>query len=171
MNMRTSIFIAVLGFLLGIVMGVSKKAAPLHESPAIVTQVVHDTIILVRPDTIRISQVKYFTKTDTVFVKDSSIVKTQTCVTVPLLLSDSSLIAVNGCSAIGLPQDIEFEADWIDKREHIKTIESMRVDTVRLQPRRLGFTLGPSAGVGIDINDVSKPTYFIGATLTYGWRF
>jgi len=171
MNTRTIAFLIVLFFLIGLIIGVSKKSKPLPVSPALVTEVVHDTVVLVRPDTIRVPQVKYYTKTDTVRVKDSVTVKTETCVTVPLLLSDSSVISVNGCSAIGLPQDIEFEADWIDKRERIRTIDRVRIDTVRLQPRRLGFTLGPSAGVGIDINDISRPAYFIGATLTYGWRF
>ncbi len=170
MNIRTSVFIVILGFLLGVVIGASKKV-PLDRSPAVVTVTVHDTIVHVEHDTIRIAQVKYYTRVDTVRVKDSTTTQTVSCVTVPLLLSDSSIIAVNGCSALGVPQDMTFEADWIDKRERVRTIESVRVDTVRLRPKRLGFTLGPSAGVGIDINNVSRPAYFIGATLTYGWRF
>ena len=170
MNIRASIFIAVLGFLLGIVIGVSKKV-PIDRSPAVVTVTVHDTIVQVQRDTIRVpvKEVKYYTRIDTVRIRDSVVAQSKDCVTFPLLLSDSSIIAVNGCSSLGLPHDIEFAADWIDKRERIRTIT--RVDTVRLRPKRLGFTLGPSAGVGIDINNVSRAAYFIGATLTYGWRF
>jgi len=172
MNIRTVAFLVILCFLIGLIIGASKKTRYESTKPRPAeTITVHDTIVRVQRDTIRIpvKQVKYYTKTDTVRVRDSVI--TVDCVTFPLLLSDSSIIAVNGCSALGIPRDLALEAEWVDKREHIRTIERVRTDTVQLRSKRLGFTLGPSAGVGIDINNVSRPAYFIGCTLTYGWRF
>lgn len=169
MNIRAVAFLILLCFTIGLIIGASKKTARPPCPEVVVT--VHDTIIQVQRDTIEIpvKQVKYYTKVDTVRIRDTVAEWKLDCVTFPLLLSDSSIIAVNGCSALGIPRDLELDAQWIDKRERTRTI--LKVDTIRIAPKRMGFTLGPSAGVGIDINNISKPAYFIGATLTYGWRF
>lgn len=173
MNLRTIIFIAVLCFIMGLVIGASKKVKPLPVSPVTITQLVHDTTVIVKRDTIKIqvNKIKYYTRVDTVRVRDSAVPQQRNCVTFPLLLSDSSVIAVSQCSKSSLPDDLEFEAEYLEKRERVRIVDNIRVDTVRIAPKRFGFTLGPSAGVGIDINNISKPAYFIGATLSYGWRF
>jgi hypothetical protein len=177
MNLRTVFFLIALFFVIGLVIGYSMhKQSSISNQPAVATITVHDTIVRVQSDTIKIpvDRVKYFKKTDTVIVKvesDSTVVSSSNCVTFPLLLSDSSSIAVTECSKEAIPGDLTFEAKYIDKRERIRIIEKTRIDTVQLKPKRLGFALGPSAGIGIDINNPGRPAYFVGLTLSYGWRF
>ncbi len=179
MTTKTVIFLIVVCFIIGAVIGASKKT-PLVNAPAIVTvrdtvtTTIRDTILRVQRDTIKIpvERIKYFTKTDTVTIRDSIISGPPVnCLTFPLLLSDSSVISVTECTAGILPDDLTFNAEYVDKRERIRIVENFRVDTLKQGAKRIGFTLGPSAGIGIDINNISKPVYFIGATLTYGWRF
>lgn len=172
MNMRTVFFLIAVCFCIGLIIGASKKT-PLPPSPAIITQRIHDTTVIVKRDTIRVQveRVKYYTRVDTVRVRDSVAARQRNCVTVPLLLSDSSVIAVSQCSVGAIPDDLEFSAEYLEKRERVRVVESVHIDTVRIAQKRLGFALGPSVGVGIDINNASRPAYFIGATLTYGWRF
>lgn len=181
MNIKTIAFIVVLAFIVGCVIGFSIKGNPElcvnQVEPAIT---IRDTIIKVKKDTIKIpiEKVRYFTKVDTLIINDTfeyddtrNIPKRLDCVSFPLLLSDSSLIEVTECSTEGLPEDLTYDARYIDKREKIRIINNFNVDTVNIKPKKIGFTLGPSAGVGIDINNIKQPVYFIGATLTYGWRF
>lgn|GEM_PF-5017339 len=173
MNTRTIIFLCVLLFLIGLIIGLTIKKPVEIIKNIVSTATVRDTIVKVQKDTIIIpvEKVKYFTKTDTVVLKKT--LDTLSCVSFPLLMSDSSKISVTECSKKSIPQDLTFEAQYIDKRERIKIveIEKIQVDTVRQKAKKMGFALGPSAGVGIDINNLSKPVYFIGLTLTYGLRF
>lgn len=173
MNTRTIIFIGSLLFIVGIVIGYSIHKPTVIERPAVSTITIKDTIVKVENDTIKIpqKQIKYFTKIDTIIQKDTIISSKIDCMTFPLFLSDSSIIEITECSNFDIPKDLRINAKYLDKREKIRVIEKIIVDTVKLKPKRLGFTLGPSAGIGIDINDISRPSYFIGVTLTYGLRF
>lgn len=178
MNLRTVVFVVALAFIIGLVIGFSAKKRPIITDSPIVRQIrVHDTIVKMQIDTIHVprDRVRYFTRVDTVRIRDTQVITDSAhCVNFPLLLSDSSVIAVTECSAAGvIPPDLTFNAEYIDKRERIRVISDTRVDTVRLQQRvkRMGFALGPSAGIGIDVNNIRQPVYFLGATLTYGWRF
>jgi hypothetical protein len=175
MSIRTILFLVALFFIIGMVIGFSARKPYTINKPIVTTITVRDTILKLQSDTIKIpiNQVKYFTKTDTVIVKsnpDSVVHDSLNCVTFPLLLSDSSTIAVTECSKDAIPKDLTFDAKYIDKRERIRIVEKTRVDTVHQKYKRLGFALGPSAGIGIDINNPGRPAYFIGATLTYGFR-
>lgn len=175
MNLRTVLFVVALAFIIGLVIG--WKRPVVTDSPVVQRILVHDTIVKVQIDTIRVprDRVKYYTRVDTVRIAETRVTTDSAhCVNFPLLLSDSSVIAVTECSTSGvIPQDLTFSAEYIDKRERIRVISDIRVDTVRIEQRvkRLGFALGPSAGVGIDVNNIRQPVYFLGATLTYGWRF
>lgn len=174
MNLRTIPFLIVLFFITGIVIGFSIKKQTIVEKPISSITTIRDTIVQVKNDTIKIpvDRVKYYTKTDTVIVKDSQVtIDLLKCVTFPLLLSDSSKISVTECSKENIPTDLTFDARYIEKREKIRIIENTQVDTIKQKAKRVGFSLGPSAGVGIDINDISRPAYFVGVTLTYGLRF
>lgn len=175
MNFRTVIFLVSLFFITGIVIGFSSRKPIVKNVPVTSTVTIRDTIVKVKNDTIKIpvDKIKYFTKTDTIIVKDNKAdIKPLHCVTFPLLLSDSSLISVTECSKENIPKDLTFDAMYLDKRETIRTIQTKVVDTViQYKTKRLGFSIGPSAGVGIDVNDIRQPVYFIGATLTYGIRF
>lgn len=182
MNTKVIAFLVVLAFIVGSVIGYSIKKNPEPCPPDTVTPslIIRDTIFKVKKDTIKIpiEKVRYFTKIDTVIINDTFeyddtqvIPKRLDCVSFPLLLSDSSLIEVTECSTDGLPEDLTYDAKYIDKRERIRIIENTRIDTLKQSYKKLGFTIGPSAGVGIDINNIKQPVYFIGATLTYGWRF
>lgn len=171
MNARTIIFLCVLLFSIGLIIGFTAKKPVEIEKSVVSTVTVRDTIVKAQKDTIKIQveNVKYFTKTDTVVLKDT--VDTLNCVSFPLILSDSSKISVTECSKGKIPKDLTFAAQYIDKRERVKIVEKLQVDTVRLKAKRLGFAIGPSAGVGININNLQRPAYFIGVTLTYGLRF
>jgi hypothetical protein len=186
MNIRTVFFLVILFLVIGLVVGYSIHKQPaVNNQPAVTTLIIHDTIIKVPSDSIKIpiNGVKRFKKTKKEIITiaansitpdkthDTIITSSVNCVTFPLLLSDSSVIAVTECSKETIPGDLTFEAKYIDKRERIRIVEKTRVDTVQLKPKRLGFTLGPSAGVGIDINNLRQPAYFVGITLTYGLRF
>lgn len=174
MNTRTLAFLITLFFIIGLVLGFSIRKKPIIIKEPSVT--IRDTVITVRVDTIRVlvDRIKYFTKTDTMIVNRIPVISDSAkCVSFPLLLSDSSVISVTECSNSVIPNDLSFKAQYIDKREKVRVVENTRIDTVRLESRakRMGFTLGPSAGIGIDVNNIRQPVYFIGATLTYGWRF
>lgn len=184
MNLRTAIFITALFFIVGMVIGYSLfKPKVITECPPTSSQgiTIRDTVFKVKTDTIKIpiERIRYFTKVDTVTVYDTfeyddtkRTPRLLDCVSFPLLLSDSSLIEVTECSEDSLPLDITYDAKYIDKREKIRVVESVRVDTVKINNKKiLGFTIGPSAGVGIDINNIKQPVYFMGVTMTYGWRF
>lgn len=180
MNFKTVLFLVVLMFIVGIVIGFSIKKKPevvVSKTQSSIT--VHDTVIKIKKDTIKIpvEKIRYFTKVDTLVKYDTfeynDTPREQECVSFPLLLSDSSLIEVTECSTDGLPDDLTYDAKYIDKRERIRIVSDVRFDTVRIEPKikRVGFAIGPSAGIGIDVNNIKQPVYFIGATLTYGWRF
>jgi hypothetical protein len=173
MNLKTITFLTILFFILGMVLGLSLKKPTIINNPTVSTVTIRDTIIKIQSDTIKISvdRVKYFTKTDTVIVKNTPVLSDSfNCVSFPLLLSDSSTISVTECSKEKIPTDLTFDARYIDKRERIKIIEKLRIDTIKQSPKRLGFTIGPSVGIGIDINNLERPAYFVGVTLTYGLR-
>lgn len=177
MNLRTISFLIILFFIIGMVLGFSIKK-PDTNKPIVstVTVTVRDTIIKVKNDTVKIpvDRVKYFTKIDTLIVKNTDnpvVLDSLKCVSFPLLLSDSSTISVTECSKENIPTDLTFDARYIDKRELVRIIEKTRIDTVKQKAERIGFSIGPSAGVGIDINNLERPAYFVGVTLTYGLRF
>ncbi len=113
MTIKTVIFLVVVCFILGAVIGASKKT-PLVNAPAIVTvrdtitTTIRDTIIKVNIDTIRVAvdKIKYFTKTDTVIIRDSVVSRPPVnCFTILLILSDSSVISLTECTAGIIPED------------------------------------------------------------------
>lgn len=178
MNLRTVIFITTLVFIIGLVIGYSSfKPKVITECPPSSSAItIRDTIIKIKVDTIKIpvEKIRYFIK-DTVIIKNNVIMSdTSTwikCISFPLILSDSSVIDVTGCSKDNIPRNITFDATYSEKREKFRIIESTRVDTIKQRSKRLGFAIGPSAGIGIDINNLERPAYFVGVTLMYGWRF
>lgn len=179
MNTKTIAFIVVLAFIVGCVIGFSIKKKPELCQPDTVTPslTIRDTIFKVKKDTIKIpiEKIRYFTKIDTLIINDTfeydDTPKRLDCVSFPLLLSDSSLIEVTECSEDGLPKDLTYDARYVDKRERIRIIENTKTDTLKQSVKKIGFTVGPSAGIGIDINNLERPAYFVGVTLTYGLRF
>lgn len=189
MTYKTVIFLVLLGFVIGAVIGYS-----IHKPPVVVNSqqdkpsipMVKDTIVKVVIDTIKIpsKQIRYFNKkSDNLVVKveDTTTIKPTIqpidvnslhCVEFPLLLSDSSSIKVTECSTQPIPTDLIIDAKYTDKREKIRIVNNYCTDTVKINnKKRLGFTIGPSAGVGIDVNNIRQPVYFMGVTMTYGWRF
>jgi hypothetical protein len=176
MNFKILGFVSVLFLIVGLVIGYSVKKPVIITNTVESKMIVKDTVIKVKKDTVKIlvDKIKYFTKTDTVFVNNEPVVNESVkCISFPILLSDSSKISITQCSSEKFPENIDYDARYIDKRERIRIVETVRNDTIRLDAhvKRLGFTLGPSAGIGIDVNNIRQPVYFIGATLTYGWRF
>lgn len=178
MNTRVIIFVVTLVFVTGLVVGYSIHKPNIKPEICETTKpsqrLIRDTVVKIKTDTIVIQKAKYFTKTDTVFVNNEPVVNDSVkCISYPILLSDSSKISITQCSSEKFPENIDYDARYIDKRERIRIVETVRNDTIRLDAhvKRLGFTLGPSAGIGIDVNNIKQPVYFIGATLTYGWRF
>jgi hypothetical protein len=176
MNFKILGFVSVLFLIVGLVIGYSVKKPVIITNTVESKMIVKDTVIKVKKDTVKIlvDKIKYFTKTDTVFVNNEPVVNESVkCISFPILLSDSSKISITQCSSEKFPENIDYDARYIDKRERIRIVETVRNDTIRLDAhvKRLGFTLGPSAGIGIDVNNIKQPVYFIGATLTYGWRF
>lgn len=176
MNFKILGFVSVLFLIVGLVIGYSVKKPVIITNTVESKMIVKDTVIKVKKDTVKIlvDKIKYFTKIDTVILnKEPVIIDSFKCISFPVLLSDSSRISITQCSSEKFPENIDYDAEYIEKRERIRIVENSRIDTIKLQQniKRMGFTIGPSAGIGIDVNNIRNPVYFIGATLTYGWRF
>ncbi len=176
MNLKTLLFISILSLIIGLVIGYSARKPEVVVNTVESKITVKDTIIKVKKDTVKIlvDKVKYFTKIDTVILnKEPVVVDSNRCISFPVMLSDSSKISITQCSNEKFPENIDYDAVYIDKREKIRIVDNSRLDTIRFQQniKRMGFSIGPSAGIGVDVNNIRQPVYFVGATLTYGWRF